>query len=76
MNRLVITKRVKGKGMVYTNPCPRTSIRVDFFVGNPRTCAEDKCGYFRKLLTNREGKLCVHCECLKTNKLSINNDKR
>ena len=61
MNRVIISKRVNGKWLVYSNPCPLSTNETELFVGNPKTCAEDKYKYFRKLLTNKEGKPCVHC---------------
>ena len=61
MNRVIISKRVKGKGLVFSNPCPLSNHETSRFVGNPRTCAEGKCEYFKRYTTNKEGKPCVHC---------------
>ena len=47
MNRVIISKRVRGKGLVYSNPCPLSTNETSLFVGNPKTCAEGKCKYFR-----------------------------
>lgn len=68
MNRVIISKRVNGKELVYSNPCPLSTNETELFVGNPKTCAEGK--YFRKLLTNKEGKPCVHCTFAPYNKFN------
>ena len=56
MNRVIISKRVKVKWLVYSNHCPLSTNETELFVGNPKTCAEGKYKYFRKLLTNQQGR--------------------
>lgn len=59
MNREVKTERVKGKGLVYTNPCPLTGSQHEIRVGNPKSC-NASCPFFVKVF-RKNGKLLVHC---------------
>lgn len=61
MNRIITSKRVKGKGVIYTTKCPVSTPHVDLFVGNPKTCNAENCAFFVKRTTNKEGKPVVHC---------------
>ena len=70
MNRVIISKRVNVKWLVYSNPCPLSTNETELFVGNYKTCAEGKYKYFRKLLTNKESKPCVHCTFAPYNKFN------
>lgn len=63
MNRVISSKRVKGKGVVYTNPCPKSTGHLGLFVGNPRTCNEN-CEFFVKKTINKEGVEVIHCNHL------------
>lgn len=62
MNRQVIKQRVKGKGMVYSNPCPKSTQEETFMVGNPKCCSKEKCQSFRRCFINGKGEEVVHCE--------------
>ena len=61
MNREIKSKKVKGYGMKYTNPCPRTNSQVGYYVGNPKYCVKGKCPFFKKLV-EKDGKIYVHCQ--------------
>lgn len=59
MNREVKSQKVKGKGIVYTNPCKRDG-DTQFMVGNSRYCGEGKCPFFKKVFV-KNGKKLIHC---------------
>lgn len=57
-NLVIDSKKVKGKGRVYTNVCPMND---SYRVGNPR-CCNSNCPCFRKFTVDRNGNQVVHCE--------------
>lgn len=59
MNREVKSKKVKGKGVVYTNQCKR-EFDTQFMVGNPKYCREGKCQFFKRCFL-KDGKKLIHC---------------
>ena len=71
--RRIITKKVKGKGMLYLNVCPLSNNETTYTVGNPRTCGSSKdlpdgvqemhpvCKYFNGICYDKMGNRCVNC---------------
>lgn len=59
MNREIKSEKVKGKGRVFTSPCPvMESTHQSVMVGSPK-CLE--CENFVKVVNHRDGTKSVHC---------------
>lgn len=58
MNREVTSKKVKGRGRIYTSSCPVNFGTTQIMVGSP-ACL--RCEYFVKVI-NKEGKVLIHCK--------------
>lgn len=61
MNLEIKSKRERGKGVIYTTPCPKSNKVVAYRAGNPKYCSPEKCEFCKRIFLNKDGKLMVHC---------------